>query len=135
MFYIFMIWNKRGDKTIRIYDNKENVFFDTNDCEVSIEEDVGIESFLEKAKKLVKDKPTVTVYNTYSNKSSNVFAPASQVTPYKSDKNDKKEEEKEKKKEEKGKKKGKRKTEDPYDKYEFRDDDREWWRMFSHDCY
>lgn len=36
MFYIFMIWNKKGDKTIKIYDLKKNILFDTADCEVEI---------------------------------------------------------------------------------------------------
>lgn len=36
MFYIFQIWNKKGDKTCKIYDLKKNVMFDTADCEIKI---------------------------------------------------------------------------------------------------
>lgn len=36
MFYIFMIWNKKGDKTCKIYDLAKNVLFDTADCEVKV---------------------------------------------------------------------------------------------------
>lgn len=34
MFYIFMIWNKENDKTIKIYDLKKNVLFETADITV-----------------------------------------------------------------------------------------------------
>lgn len=57
MFYIFMIWNKRGDKTIKIYDMAKNVLFETSDCTVSVLEDgYSIERFLKEAKSLVSDK-------------------------------------------------------------------------------
>ena len=36
MFYIFMIWNKKNDKTCKIYDLEKNVLFDTTDCEIKI---------------------------------------------------------------------------------------------------
>ena len=36
MFYIFQIWNKKGDKTCKIYDLKKNIMFDTADCEIKI---------------------------------------------------------------------------------------------------
>jgi len=35
MFYIFLIWNKRNEKTIKIYDLAENVLFETADVTVS----------------------------------------------------------------------------------------------------
>lgn len=34
MFYIFMIWNKKNDKTVKIYDLKKNVLFDTDDVTI-----------------------------------------------------------------------------------------------------
>ncbi len=59
MFYIFMIWNKRNEKTIKIYDLKKNVLFESYDVEVKILDDgTGIEHFLKSAKEMVKDKPT-----------------------------------------------------------------------------
>ena len=56
-FYIFLIWNKRGDKMIKIYDFEKNVLFETADCTVEIIPDgTGIEEFLKNAKEMVKDK-------------------------------------------------------------------------------
>lgn len=94
MFYIFMIWNKKKDKTIKIYDLKKNVLFDTSDVTVeqlggdedadfqNLSEDeqkavAGFlasyrgkkqsEAFIKDAKEMVKDKvykPTTT-YGSY----------------------------------------------------------------------
>lgn len=58
MFYIFMIWNKRKDKTIKIYDLMANVLFETSDVTIEIlEDDSGVEKFLKDAKSMVVDKP------------------------------------------------------------------------------
>lgn len=63
MFYIFMIWNKRKEKTIKIHDLSKNVLFDTSDVTVEILDDgTGVEKFLKNAKEMVKDKPTVSTY-------------------------------------------------------------------------
>lgn len=68
-FYIFAIWNKKGDRTIRIFDMKKNILFENADVSVQILNDgTGIESFLEEAKKLVREEK-----RTYAG-----------VTPYKS---------------------------------------------------
>lgn len=65
MFYIFMIWNKRKEKTIKIYDLAKNILFDTLDVTVEVLDDgTGIEKFLKDAKDAVKDKPT-TPTTTY----------------------------------------------------------------------
>ncbi len=93
MFYIFMIWNKKKDKTVRIYDIKKNILFDTADVTVETlpdSEDISnirnlsedevkavtdfitryrekraTDSFIKKAKGMVKDKvyKPTTVYN------------------------------------------------------------------------
>lgn len=93
MFYIFMIWNKKKDKTVRIYDIKKNILFDTTDVTVETlpdSEDISnirnlsedevkavtdfitryrekrsTDSFIKKAKDMVKDKvyKPTTVYN------------------------------------------------------------------------
>lgn len=56
-FYIFLIFNKRGNKFIRIYDKKKNVMYETGDITVYVGEDkFGLETFLENAKKLVVTK-------------------------------------------------------------------------------
>lgn len=62
MFYIFLIWNKRNDKTIKIYDLRENVLFETDDIKVEIlETKNGIQRFIKNAKQTVRDKkPVVT---------------------------------------------------------------------------
>lgn len=57
MFYIFLIWNKRNEKTIKIYDLAKNVLFETADVTVSLIEDgTGMEKFLNTAKEMVQDK-------------------------------------------------------------------------------
>lgn len=39
MFYIFLIYNKRGDKTFKIYDLAKNILFETGDVTVKVLED------------------------------------------------------------------------------------------------
>lgn len=61
MFYIFMIWNKSGDKNIKIYDLAKNTLFETFDITIEIlDDETGITRFLKTAKEMVKDKPAVT---------------------------------------------------------------------------
>ena len=55
MFYIFMIWNKKGDKTIKIYDFGKNILFETKDVDVEIM-DVFLEDFLEESRDQVTKK-------------------------------------------------------------------------------
>lgn len=66
MFYIFLIWNKRNEKTIKIYDLAKNVLFETADVTVKVrEDDIGMERFLKDAKEMVQDKkytPTTPSY-------------------------------------------------------------------------
>ena len=57
MFYIFMIWNKKGDKTIKIYDLAKNILFDGSDVSVEVMDgDLGLDKFIKDAKDMVKDK-------------------------------------------------------------------------------
>ena len=57
MFYIFVIWNKRGEKTIKIYDLAKNILFETKDVEVLVLNDgYNIISFLKSAKESVTVK-------------------------------------------------------------------------------
>lgn len=66
MFYIFVIWNKKGDKTVKIYDLKKNIFFDTHDVDVEIiDGEYGLASFIKNANDMVQPKTykTPTVYN------------------------------------------------------------------------
>lgn len=69
MFYIFLIWNKRNEKTVKIYDLAKNVLFETADVTVSVREDgTGMERFLKNAKEMVQDKKYApTTPTTYGN--------------------------------------------------------------------
>lgn len=67
MFYIFLIWNKRNEKTIKIYDLAKNVLFETADITVSIIDDgTGVEALLREAKEMVQDKKVVSYGSAYS---------------------------------------------------------------------
>lgn len=60
-FYVFIIMNKKGDKTIKIYDFVSNILFETADVDVSIiDEGHGLDQFLKDAKDFVKP----AVHNT-----------------------------------------------------------------------
>lgn len=65
MFYIFLIWNKKGEKTVKIYDLKKNVLFETKDVDVFVEDEIaGLSEFIEESKKQVTRKTVTTpVYN------------------------------------------------------------------------
>ena len=81
MFYIFMIWNKRGEKTVKLYDMAKNVLFETADCSIEILEDgTGTEAFLKDAK--TKVRTTVSTPVTYAVQTKTPEKPAS-VAPVK----------------------------------------------------
>ena len=55
MFYIFLIWNKRNEKTIKIYDLAKNVLFETTDVSVKmLDGGLGLDEFMAGAKEMVK---------------------------------------------------------------------------------
>lgn len=57
MFYIFLIYNKRGDHTIKIYDLAKNTLFENKDVTVQIIEDPdGMEKFIREAREMVKNR-------------------------------------------------------------------------------
>lgn len=57
MFYIFMIWNKKGERNIKIYDMKKNILFETQDVSVFVDDDaIGIQDFMSNAKDVVKQR-------------------------------------------------------------------------------
>lgn len=83
MFYIFMVWNKKGQKTIKVYDFAKNVLFDTYDCDVKVlEGDYGLTTFVEDAKAKVKDRVYTSTYktSTYTQPAS-VTKPATVTNP------------------------------------------------------
>jgi len=54
-FYIFMIWNKKLERNIRIYDLEENLLYDDDDIDVTIgEENTDLETFLAGAREVVE---------------------------------------------------------------------------------
>lgn len=56
-FYVFVIWNKRNERNIKIYDLAKNTLFETGDVSVEVvEEEDGVEKFVREAKKLVRNK-------------------------------------------------------------------------------
>lgn len=60
MFYIFMIWNKRGEKNIKIYDLAKNTLFEPSDISVSVLGDINMSDFIKEAKGMVKAKENKT---------------------------------------------------------------------------
>lgn len=66
-FYIFMIWNKRGEKNIKIYDLDQNILFETADITVSVKNEIGLDDFLADAKKKAVSKSYSAGYNAYGN--------------------------------------------------------------------
>ena len=78
MFYIFVIWNKKGESNIRIFDLAKNTLFETEDVTVEVlDGDMGIKGFIEEAKSLVKEK-TYSYnynYNGYWNNQNTVHTP------------------------------------------------------------
>lgn len=64
-FYIFLIINKSGQMTIKIYDMAKNILFETNDVEVRpFSKEIGLMDFIKQAKEIVKTKAYTTP--TYS---------------------------------------------------------------------
>ena len=95
MFYIFMIWNKRDERTIKIYDMAKNVLFETADVNVMVIHDLGIIDFLDDAKSKVAEKQYATSYSsstvtTPTPVGSSVGVKASETTYYSGKKKKKK---------------------------------------------
>ena len=67
-FYIFVIWNKRNERNIRIYDLLKNTQFETADVTVEVIEDdaIGAEKLAREAREIVKEKVYTPPANHYS---------------------------------------------------------------------
>lgn len=62
-FYIFMIWNKRLEAYMRIFDMEKNILFEKEDIEWCVMDDtLGLAKFLEDSKKIVKEKTYTPTY-------------------------------------------------------------------------
>ena len=63
-FYIFMIWNKRLEHNIKVYDFRDNALYEDKDCIVSVEDDgLDLGEFVSGAKKIVKRRSFAPVTN------------------------------------------------------------------------
>lgn len=58
MFYIFMIVNKQGDRTIVVYDMKNNVMYENSDVDLIVD-DMDLDGFIAEAKKMVSSSSLV----------------------------------------------------------------------------
>jgi hypothetical protein len=69
MFYIFIIINKKHDKTIKIYDLAKNMLFETKDVTIQfIDDGLGLREFISEAKSMVTEKTySYKSYNNYGN--------------------------------------------------------------------
>ena len=64
-FYIFQIWNKKGDISTYLYDLDNNIFYDSKDVELDIEDEMGsLSDFVESTRELVVEKK-VYPYQVY----------------------------------------------------------------------
>lgn len=54
-YYIFMIWNKKNEHTVKIYDLKTNTLYEDNDIVIKIgDKNDSMDDFLNNAKKIVR---------------------------------------------------------------------------------
>lgn len=79
-FYIFMIWNKKLENNIKIYDLKKNILFEDKDITLEIsDKDCSLFDFLTESKKMVKDmvktkvKPITSVSKPKSSKPAKIY--------------------------------------------------------------
>lgn len=57
MFYIFMIWNKKFERNVKIFDMANNTLYETADVDIFIgDEGCDLNAFIKDAKELVKTK-------------------------------------------------------------------------------
>lgn len=82
-FYIFLIWNKKNDKTIKIYDMEKNLYFETADCETEvIPGEIGVAEFISGASELVKKYTPAPKTTTPATPLTTYSAPANTTKPY-----------------------------------------------------
>lgn len=91
-FYIFLIINKSGQMTIKIYDMAKNILFETNDVEVRpFSKEIGLMDFIKQAKEIVKTKAytTPTYSGNYSGSYSGNYSGSKYTSDYFSKKDEK----------------------------------------------
>lgn len=58
-FYVFVIWNKRGEHMVKIYDLKANRLYEDSDIDVEVS-GLDLDTFVDVAKSAVRAAPTLT---------------------------------------------------------------------------
>lgn len=67
MFYIFLIWNKKGDKYIRIFDKAINTVFSTEDVEIEIfDGEYFLNEFADESQEMCRNRVIQTQQYTYA---------------------------------------------------------------------
>lgn len=67
MFYVFLIWNKKGEKNVKIYDLAQNILYENGDVTVKIISSESFGTFMSDVKNMVSKKPAVVTTNPYFN--------------------------------------------------------------------
>ena len=67
-FYLFQIWNKKGEISTYLYDLDNNTYYDSKDVEIAVEDPLGtVDDFVESIEDLVVEKK----YYPYQNQKQN----------------------------------------------------------------
>lgn len=79
-YYIFMIWNKKYDHFVRIFDLKNNTLYETADVDVLIgDAGVDLEAFIEESKKIAANTYGYNGYQGYQKPVA--VTPVTPITP------------------------------------------------------
>lgn len=79
-WYIFFIWNKRDEFTVRLYDKKENIMFDEADIDVEYES--SLEDWINDAKEKLTEHTVATNTAPASNTAATPAANTTQTSNY-----------------------------------------------------
>ena len=66
MFYIFLIWNKKDEKNVKIYDLAQNILYESGDVTVKIISSENFGTFMSDEKNMVSKRPAVTANPYFS---------------------------------------------------------------------
>jgi len=66
MFYIFLIWNKKDEKNVKIYDLAQNILYESSDVTVKIVNSEIFGTFMSDVKSMVSKRPAVTANPYFS---------------------------------------------------------------------
>lgn len=81
-YYIFMIWNKKYDRFVRIFDLKNNTLYETADVDVLIgDTGVDLKAFIEESKKIAAPRTYTTPASTYGDNGYQGYQKPAVVTP------------------------------------------------------